>query len=50
MEKAFKCKREFLCFEARVKNIHLVNGIHNINCKIDGFVAMKLKLEFVNKL
>ena len=34
----------------RVKNIRLVEGDHNIDCKIDGFGAMKLKSEFVEKL
>lgn len=34
---------------ARVKNIHLVEGDHNIDCKIDGFGAMSLKSEFVKK-
>ncbi|MEG6616145.1 zinc ribbon domain-containing protein YjdM [Peptococcaceae bacterium 1198_IL3148] len=34
----------------RVKNIRLVDGDHNIDCKIDGFGAMKLKSEFVKKL
>ncbi len=33
----------------RVKNIHLVEGDHNIDCKIDGFGAMQLKSEFVKK-
>ena len=33
----------------RVKNIRLVEGDHNIDCKIDGFGAMKLKSEFVKK-
>jgi protein PhnA len=33
----------------RVKNIRLVGGDHNIDCKIDGFGAMKLKSEFVRK-
>jgi protein PhnA len=33
----------------RVKNIRLVEGDHNIDCKIDGFGAMKLKSEFVRK-
>jgi protein PhnA len=33
----------------RVKNIKLVEGDHNIDCKIDGFGAMKLKSEFVKK-
>ena len=34
----------------RVKNIRLVQGDHNIDCKIDGFGAMKLKSEFVRKV
>ena len=34
----------------RVKGIRLVEGDHNIDCKIDGFGAMKLKSEFVKKL
>lgn len=33
----------------RVKSIRLVEGDHNIDCKIDGFGAMKLKSEFVKK-
>ncbi len=33
----------------RVKNIRLVDGDHNIDCKIEGFGAMKLKSEFVKK-
>lgn len=33
----------------KVKSIHLVDGDHNIDCKIDGFGAMKLKSEFVKK-
>jgi len=33
----------------RVKNIRLVGGDHDIDCKIDGIGAMKLKSEFVNK-
>ncbi|HFQ8458066.1 TPA: zinc ribbon domain-containing protein YjdM [Streptococcus pneumoniae] len=34
----------------RVKNIRIVEGDHNIDCKIDGFDAMKLKSEFVRKI
>jgi len=34
----------------RVKNIKLVEGDHDIDCKIDGFGAMKLKSEFVKKI
>ncbi|MDD3801253.1 zinc ribbon domain-containing protein YjdM [Desulfuromonas thiophila] len=33
----------------RVKNIRLVEGDHNIDCRIDGIGAMKLKSEFVRK-
>lgn len=33
----------------KVKNIRLVEGDHNIDCKIDGFGAMALKSEFVKK-
>ncbi|WP_337880625.1 zinc ribbon domain-containing protein YjdM [Rheinheimera sp.] len=34
----------------KVKNIRLVDGDHDIDCKIDGFGAMKLKSEFVRKV
>ncbi len=33
----------------KVRNIRLVEGDHNIDCKIDGVGAMKLKSEFVKK-
>ncbi len=33
----------------RVKNIRLVEGDHNIDCKVDGIGPMKLKSEFVKK-
>lgn len=33
----------------KVKNIRLVEGDHDIDCKIDGFGAMQLKTEFVRK-
>lgn len=33
----------------KVKNIRLVDGDHNIDCKIEGFGAMQLKSEFVKK-
>ena len=33
----------------KVKNIRLVDGDHNIDCKIDGFGRMALKSEFVKK-
>ena len=33
----------------KVRNIRLVDGDHDIDCKIDGVGAMKLKSEFVKK-
>src|SRR5688572_4143945 len=33
----------------KVKNIRLVEGDHNIDCRIEGFGGMKLKSEFVKK-
>jgi protein PhnA len=34
----------------KVKNIRLVEGDHDIDCKIDGIGAMKLKSMFVKKV
>lgn len=34
----------------KVKNIRLVGGDHDIDCKIDGIGAMQLKSEFVKKV
>jgi protein PhnA len=34
----------------KVKNIRLVDGDHDIDCKINGFGAMSLKSEFVKKV
>jgi protein PhnA len=34
----------------KVKNIRLVDGDHDIDCKITGIGAMKLKSEFVKKV
>lgn len=34
----------------KVKNIRLVEGDHDIDCRIDGIGAMKLKSEFVKKV
>ncbi|HFC9356067.1 TPA: zinc ribbon domain-containing protein YjdM [Enterococcus hirae] len=34
----------------KVKNIRLVEGDHNIDCKVEGFGPMKLKSEFVKKI
>lgn len=33
----------------KVKNIRLIDGDHDIDCKIDGFGGMKLKSQFVKK-
>ncbi|MBN3581844.1 alkylphosphonate utilization protein [Algoriphagus aestuarii] len=33
----------------KVKSIRLVEGEHNIDCKIEGFGSMALKSEFVKK-
>ncbi|MBB6625266.1 PhnA domain-containing protein [Clostridium gasigenes] len=42
MEPDLKCR-------TNLKNIGLIDGNHNIDCKIDGFGAMELKSEFVKK-
>ena len=34
----------------KVKNIRLVEGDHNIDCRIEGFGGMRLKSEFVRKV
>lgn len=34
----------------KVKSIRLVDGDHDIECRIDGFGAMQLKTEFVKKV
>jgi protein PhnA len=34
----------------KVKNIRLIDGDHDIDCKVDGFGAMKLKSEYVKKI
>nr|WP_212757916.1 zinc ribbon domain-containing protein YjdM [Stutzerimonas nitrititolerans] len=34
----------------KVKNIRLCDGDHDIDCKIEGIGAMKLKSEFVRKV
>ncbi len=34
----------------KVRNIRLIEGDHDIDCKIDGIGAMKLKSEFVKKV
>ncbi|MBZ4202075.1 MAG: alkylphosphonate utilization protein [Methylovulum sp.] len=34
----------------KVKNIRIIEGDHDIDCKIDGIGAMQLKSEFVKKV
>jgi protein PhnA len=34
----------------KIKNIRVVGGDHDIDCRIDGIGAMKLKSEFVKKV
>ncbi len=49
--KDLKVKGSSLVVKAgtKVKNIRLVDGDHDIDCKIDGIGAMGLKSEFVRK-
>ena len=51
MTKERKVKGSSLVVKActKAKNIRLVDGDHDIDCKISGIGAMKLKLEFVKK-
>jgi len=51
MVKDLKVKGSSLTLKVgtKVKNIRLVEGDHNIDCKIDGIGAMQLKSEFVKK-
>lgn len=44
-----KCSSAVVKVGTKVKNIRLVDGDHDIDCKIDGIGAMKLKSEFVKK-
>ena len=46
---AIKGAARTLKMGTKVKNIRLVEGDHNISCKIDGIGAMFLKSEFVRK-
>lgn len=34
----------------KVKNIRLISGDHNIDCRIDGIGSMQLKSQFVKKI
>ena len=44
-----KCSSSVVKVGTKVKNIRLVDGDHDIDCKIDGISAMKLKSLFVKK-
>ena len=44
-----KCSSSVLKQGMKLKSIRLVEGDHDIDCKIDGFGLMKLKSEFVKK-
>jgi protein PhnA len=44
-----KGSSEVIKVGTKVKNIRLVEGDHDIDCKIEGIGAMKLKSEFVKK-
>jgi len=44
-----KGTRQVVKVGTKVKNIRLVDGDHDIDCKIPGIGAMKLKTEFVKK-
>jgi len=50
--KGLKVKRTSLVVKVgtKVKNIRLVGGDHDIDCKIDGIGALKLKSNFVKKV
>jgi len=50
--KDLKVKGASLSLKAgtKVKNIRLVAGDHNIDCRIEGFGAVRLKAEFVKKV
>ncbi len=45
-----KGARSALKLGTKVRNIRLVDEDHDIDCKIEGFGAMKLKSEFVRKI
>lgn len=49
--KDLKVKKSSLVVKmgTKVKNIRLVDGDHDIDCRIDGIGAMQLKSQFVKK-
>ena len=44
-----KGSSSFVKVGTKVKNIRLIDGDHDISCKIDGFGLMQIKSEFVKK-
>lgn len=45
-----KGSSSFVKVGTKVKNIRLVDGDHDVDCRIDGPGAMELKSEFVKKV
>jgi protein PhnA len=45
-----KCSSLVVKVGTKVRNIRLVEGDHDIDCKIDGIGPMKLKSQFVKKV
>ncbi|MBT2692231.1 zinc ribbon domain-containing protein YjdM [Bacillus sp. ISL-55] len=48
--KDLKVNSSVIKIGTKAKNIRLVDGDHDIECKLEGFGAMKLKSEFVKKI
>lgn len=46
----FKGSSDVIKVGTKVKNIRLVEGDHNIDCKVPGIGSMSLKSEFVKKV
>lgn len=46
----FKGSSSVIKVGTKVKNIRLIEGDHDIDCKVDGFGPIQLKSEFVRKV
>jgi protein PhnA len=46
----FKGSSSVIKMGTKVKNIRLIEGDHDIDCKVDGFGPIQLKSEFVRKV
>jgi protein PhnA len=46
----FKGSSSVIKIGTKVKNIRLIEGDHDIDCKVDGFGPIQLKSEFVRKV